>query len=443
MRFLSFLFLCLLAPVLRAEFEIAGRMPEELMPGLRRVIDSALRNSDPMQQSEVLMEEAEGRRISARSAVLPSLRTSLALRQEEDQDRAHDRGFEERVIYSVTLSQPLYHWGARKNEKDIGKLQHEIESLNTSRTASQVITKTRSDYMQLVIAKQELARSAIDLELNRGELDFQQRQVEAGAASRSSLERFELDLSRSELARVRALADWERRLQELAIYAGLEVEALEMLVADEIPEVTVLEPEEVDSMGSYFEEGVEQDELVQRRAKDVEIERKRLKIVRTSLRPKIDAQVGLTSNARDLDGVRREQEFAFFGLSVGWNIFDGFQTRGRVREALGRLSRVERSKERLEDELMRSYRQTQRRLEIAARALAIDERLAQGVWGQVVQVRKAVEEERMAASQIDRYERDFHQASIRAQRSRIAYLETLSELVLELGLDPVEERLEN
>lgn len=442
MRFLLFLTLCLLGPLLRAEFELSGRMPEDLMPGLRRVIDSALRNSDPMMQSERLMEEADGRRVSARSAVLPSLRTSAAFRQEDDRER-DEQGFEERVIFSVTLSQPLYHWGVRKKERDIGKLQHEIESLNTSRTASQVIKKVRSDYMGLVVAKQELERSAVELELDRAELDFQQRQIEAGAASRSSINRFEIARDRSELARVRALMEWERRLEELSIYAGLEAEALEALVAEEIPEVEVLSPEELEWFELHFVEGVEQDEMVRRRDKDIEIERKRLDIVRMSLRPKIDAQVGITSNARDLDGVRREQEFAFFGFSVGWNIFDGFQTKGRAREALSRLSRVERSKEILEDSLMRSYRQRQRQLEIGARALAIDERLAQGVWGQVVQVRKAVEEERMAASQIDRYERDFHQASIRAQRSRISYLETLSELASELGLDPAEQRLEN
>ncbi len=408
------------------------------MPGLQAVLENALNASEAAQLQQYFEEEARGRRVASRAAVLPSLRTSVSLRQEEEQGSADESSFEDRVVYDLTLSQPLYHWGARDSEKEIGSLRYDIETLNASQTASQIVQNTRRGYMGLVIAKQELEASSRSLELKREAVARQRKEVDAGSASEASLESLEIELERQELTYLSALNDWETSLIDFALYVGMDRVAVEAQLAAAIPKVAVMPPEKVRSLLRYVQPALETDEALRKQALEVEIAKNQLEIEKVATRPKFDAEIGMSSNALDDDGTRREQEFVYFGLRVGWDIFDGFRTKGRQMEAAARLARTRKLQASLRGATERIISRQLLTLELAARTLAIDERLMEKREKGLASARDGVVDQRVSQAQLDDLEEDFALASIQLQRSRMAYFEAVARFVSLAGLEEFE-----
>src|SRR5690606_12749243 len=105
--------LCLAPLFLRAESSLWHQLPERLMPEIGPMIEAGLSQADEMRDSGFARREAEGARLSSRSAVLPTFGMSSTYRREQDFESSFGQEQRDRMIYFVTLSQPLYHWGAR------------------------------------------------------------------------------------------------------------------------------------------------------------------------------------------------------------------------------------------------------------------------------------------------------------------------------------------
>ncbi|MDQ8187894.1 TolC family protein [Pelagicoccus sp. SDUM812002] len=402
---------------------------------MKDIISGAMEGAELMLLREYSEAESEGRRIAARAAVMPSFRSNFAFRQEKAIDDIDGTGYEDRVVYNVTLSQPLYHWGTRRSEKELGELQFEMEKLNTQIVAASVLAQVRHDFMGLIVAKQRSIRAQLDLKQAVSQRNFQQSQIEAGAASSGSITRFDLDVERKELLSLRAESDYELRLGELANYVGMSPKQLSGLAVGVVPEVDILDQQEIESLVAYYDQAIEEDERIQQSEIDIEVNKRHLDIARKALLPKVDAQLGLSSNALDVDGTRREQEYSYFGLSVGWTVFDGFRKKGKTMEALSRLSRAERAKRLGEERLLLSFDRLLRRLSIEGRALAIEERVLKSARQELDQVKLDVEEQRSPVSAEEKAQSDYDNTLIRTQDSRISYLDTLSQVANELGLD--------
>lgn len=405
------------------------------MPQMREVIAAALKNSNAIEQRAFVEAEAEGRRMAARAAVKPNFSTSVSFRQEKDEDTVGETSFEERVVYNVVLRHPLFYWGALNSEKRIGEMQFDMEALSSQLARLELVQSIRREYMSLVIAKQRFERVRLDLEEAKSKLDYHLESVEKGLASSSSAFPLELDVERKELSALRIQSDWDYALQGLANQTGIDAESLAGLIADEIPEFELLSPESMDQFAAYFERGVDVDETNKRLALDLEIEKRRLQIIDQSLKPRFDAQVGLSSNALDLDGTRREQSYSYFGLNVGWNIFDGFRKKGRSMEAVNRLMRKEKSKELFEANLIRSFERMRMTLEIELRSLAIEEQALVSLRANLKFIGEQMEDGLASETAFTKRQRDFTNTSINTQNRRIAYLNALSQLAAGLGMD--------
>lgn len=434
MRLFSLLIVCVLGTSAFAEVTFVGKMPEDLMPEMREIIDSALTSSEGVWDRDLAETAAEGRRIASRSAILPSFRTNVSFRKEQDEDSVIS-SYEDRVVYNVTLSQPLYHWGARRAEMKVGKLQYESEILSTEQAMERILNSVRRSYMSLVVAKRTLARSRASLEDAQEKLAYQQELVESELAGKATLLPLEIDVDRKQIGLLRELSSWEFKLDELSLLSGIDVDRIEVLIVDDIPKFEPLPEDELAGLGDYFADAAEADEDLKKRDLGIEIQKQRLKIQEQALKPKIDAQIGLSSNALDLNGTRREQSYSYFGLSVGWNIFDGFRKRGNTLEALSNLNLQERSKNAFERSLMRKYQRLAKALEIEGRSLALQETYVRTREGSVEWARLGVEEGRSSARELDDLERAQESLQIETLGVRVNYLMALSELASELGLD--------
>jgi len=425
-------------------FPVAGKLPEDLMPQMKEAIEVALESSQAMQLRAFGEEEAEGRRVAAKSAVLPSFSTDVAFRGENEFGDAGENEFEERMVYNVTLSHPLYHWGTKRSEAQIGELLYDLEKVGTEAEKLKVVNDVRNGYMSLVLAKQRLQRSRLDLSEAREDLAIRRELVEAGSASESSLASLELDIERKELNLLRNESSWAHSLNSIAAGLAIAPMVLEGLVADGIPAFDVLDSValirlrgivvEMSGARSDPKEGGVGLELERHRIL-MEVEKRRIQIEENSLKPKINAQLGLTSNALDLDGTRQEQEYAFLGLRVRWMIFDGFRKKGKTREALSRLARAEKVKVQTTERFVRELEHQIAQLEIAGRVLEIEEKVLASAKEQLDRTIEAIEDQRLPESEAKKSQRHYDNASLKAQGARKSYLQALCEIVMSLGLD--------
>lgn len=435
---------CLMVSSSYGGMSVEGKLPEDLMPELNLVIDAALEKSETMLMRAFSEEEAEGRRVAARAAVLPSFSSDVAFRQERELGALGGEEFEDRIVYNVTLSQPLYHWGTKRSEKEIGELLYDLEATGTDAARLGVLGSVRSSYMNLVLAKQRLRRVSLDLEEALEDLAIQKDLVEAGSVSESALAALELDIERKELALLQERANWSHNLGGVAASVSLEPATLESLVAERVPEIEVLDQVALIYLrelarkavgrtdeSSGGELGIE----LERHRLQTEIERRRIQIEENALKPKINAQLGLSSNALDLDGTRQEQEYGYLGLRVKWMIFDGFHKRGKTMEAVSRLGRIEKMKEQAKARFARDLEHKISRLEIAGRRLEIEERVLGSAREQLERIELAIEEQRVSEAERKKYQRHFDNASIHTQSARVDYLRAFGEIVLSLGLD--------
>ena len=423
--------MALFPTILCAQGSLSDQLPEKLIPNIGVVIDAALEQSSVMYDRELVETIAQGQRIVRSAASRPSFRASLSYNQEEEQNAKS--GFEERLVYSVTLRKSLYHWGALKANNKIGALLYEIEILNTKTAAEGVYAGVRKRYMDLVLAKVQRALDEQELELKRRELNEQKERSLDGLVSSAQLAGIEVSIKRLELTRLRSRSSWEEKLVGFSDYTGLAVEELTGYVGDEIPLFEPLAPEAIRALAPLLKSSLFQDESIARKERSIEVSKKQLEIASVTLKPKLDVRIGMTQNARDLNGLRREQEYLYAGVSANWSIFDGFRTKGLKMEALARLQRNETSKRQLERQLERAYSKALVALEVASLTMSLKEQELRGNIGGFGYQKDEYESGRISEAQLARIQQKVERVSYAAQRARVVYLNALSKLSTMVG----------
>lgn len=425
MRLLIVSALTLISSTFALGENVEDQLPEKLIPGMVAVIDAAMERSSTMDERELIEAELKGRRISSSSAVLPSLSASSSYRQEDNLAKVSEIGFEERFVYSVYMQQPLYHWGALSAGKKIGKLQYGAELLNTTIAGDNLLSNVRRLYMDLMLANLDLIIKTEDVSMKRRQYDTQEERRKLGLVSDGSMHTVQVSLEKSEISQLQSAMNRDDKLLELVNYSGVDENEIIANLVDEIPVFEPLLPEDIKALESQLEVGVERSEYVVRQSQVIEISRKQLNIARVAMRPKFDIRIGMSQNARDSEGVRRESEYLYAGLRASWSIFDGFRTRGRKMEALARLKKNEELKGRLETQLKRNGKKTLFALEMASRRLIMQEQEYRIRTNSLNAATDNFEAGRISNLDLVNARQRYRQVTLSTQRSRVGYLNAL------------------
>ncbi len=424
------------AAVWADELELVAHLPERAMPGLESLLASALERSDEARLLELARSEADGSLTVARATTLPQVRAYVNARQEEYLSEALAESSKQVVIYQVAATQPLYHWGARRSEREIGELAREIASLNEAELEDRIVANARAAYMAAVVARQVLALTDLRLEQKGRALGFQRERAAAGQLAALALEDSELEMERLELARLRSEGEWRSRLLELAQAVGIEPGELEGRIGPLVPRVEPIAEGALAALEESFAARLPERVELRRNDAAAGMARKALDIERQSLKPKVDLQIGVSQNGLDENGVRRELQFAFVGVAVNWSLFDGFRAKGRRQEALARLDRVERGRPQLETALQLRWGRALARLDLAARTLRIEERL----FARREEARAAADQDLEAGAvseaQHEEARRVYLESLIGIQVARAEYFNAVVALAQLLDLDP-------
>jgi len=417
-------------------------LPEEVFPELKDILRQALAQSPRMITRNFELIEATHELGATRARQYPRAGVfGMYFYQRDDRVDRPEPSLGEKFYYDVRVTQPVFHWGALRDETERARIQAKIEEADYLEAYRLLALSVRRQYLGLIVRKavRVRAQAAYDRQVRR--VEMQKVRVASGEAPSSVLQPEELVLRERQVDLERATYDFENALRTFRRTTGVSDFGAER-VPGEIPKIEVGGEEAVlDLRRNFVEKGDLQEAFRLRKALfSLQREQLREKITRRDLWPKFDFQAGLTQNEISYTeniGDRVGVTSLFAGLRVTWNIFDSRATRERMLASRARQRRLEQEIRNLEQELRDEALAAADELRIFGMAMRnADQRLVMQVSGRKMAEENfnrglATEEHVAAAAYSEQV------ARVNAFIGRSSYLEGVANFLSAVNADPI------
>ena len=422
--------------------EIAGTLPEDYLPSLRPILESARQRSPQAIAAQIEIALSEARVDTADAPRLPSLGATFNLASNQtavpgdNRTQTRDTGF----FYNVTLNQALFHWGALKNQGAIAAINVQIARKNYDEAYRLLAVNLRGLFLSLVAKKAALLQARHALGLGEAGLALEQEKLQRGLAARNQVAARELGLREFRLHVAQLEADFAGDRQRLARIAGLDE------LADETVPAEIPKPGYSAGLAATVVTGLRRDGAkgtIEAQILDLRIQEaaRRYEIEKVRLRPKVFASAGAglenattaTANSVTQQGVTRQT----VSVNAQWYLFDGHATRGAKREAITTRRLRERQLAVVTAETIERAGILERQLALDAEALEIGE-MQRGLAAEALgHARRELALGNLPANALNQAESGLRQREAAVAGARAALLSRWSELVSLAGLDPV------
>jgi outer membrane protein TolC len=351
----------------QAESNAASNTPPPLAHyTLRDCINRALEHNPDILVAKQHLEEAAGAIIEARAGFLPSL-TSYASYEKLETDYATLGGTASNRTYvwnvNVRLTETIYAGGAVRARMDIARLQRQSRTQDFEAQVDQVIMDVR-------IAVYDILRNKADVAVHEEAVNFlteqarnEQAKLEVGTGQKLNVLRAQVNLALEQSALVDArtrLRDSYLRLSELlAIPYSTEQDQ----VPFEVEGTLAYEKAVLDLDNCLSRASVQRPELTAR-DNEIKVQKKQLIVDHSEILPHINLFAGYDVVSES--DVALPQDFSGYvaGGAVDWHVFDGWATKGRMRETRARIDAAEiafdATLRNIQTEVLRAYRDLQR-----------------------------------------------------------------------------------
>ena len=367
-------------PVFAQQTGVTGTMPEDLMPGLRPLIENGLKQAPDMIAKDINISIAEAQRLyNGYAPMLPGVSSNAQYGEYEtaiaNNAQATSRSLG--TFYQVAISQPVFHWGALRNQLQMQKIAVLLSEKDFALGYLTFANSMRRQYEALIIARIALRNEQLSLKMRQKALDLANVELKAGTIPQSALNAAQLDFDSSQLA-----FDKDTQAYDFARRAFARQAGVGELPGDSVPEGIPL-PKYAAAASSALVAG-----LLQTGAQNtIQVQQGRLQVAQSVLQYK-NARLGLMpnfsagasiqewnqSNVQNGAVTQTALTSEQVALRVDWTIFDGFQTRGRTREALLRRRQAERQLDQTTDQILSDAQNSRRSVDLAWRQLQVTER---------------------------------------------------------------------
>jgi len=362
------------------EVAVNGTVPEDSIPQLKALIVHGLQQSPEMISRQLDIAVADAQRMyTGISPMLPSAsaggnygvtRSGVGL-------SSLAAGAAVGTSYGVSVSQPLFHWGALKNQLQIQNISALIARKQYIQGYLGFIGTVRSQYLGLIEEKLRLRNILLDLDIRKKALTLAQDKLSKGLISSNEIAGPEIEYEAGSLNADRERLSYDFSRHALAHLVGVD-EITDESIPLEIPLPSYSANTAKQLLSGLLSEHAASNLDIQIASLGVEQAKLNYKIYRVAQLPMVGLSAGLNqNNIVTVVGNSISQSFVLqeqYSIGVGWNIFDGFSTRNRKREALLRERQSEMALAKKTDEILSLAQNKERGVSFAWRALAINER---------------------------------------------------------------------
>ena len=177
------------------------QLPEDVFPELKQILAEAANRSPRMVAQDLNLLIADGDLIQAKSGMLPRLggyyQKSKTKDIREDVAGTLDSN---KTYYSVSLSQPIFHWGALRNNAKAGEIRRLIADENYGEAYRVLAQEIRANYLGLIMLKVGVRVSTFNRKLSEEKLAVEEERLQKKVISEGAIFQTRIDAEQARLA---------------------------------------------------------------------------------------------------------------------------------------------------------------------------------------------------------------------------------------------------
>jgi outer membrane protein TolC len=312
-------------------------MPEDSIPVLKAILETAAKQSPTVIMKAIQLEQAEAATYFSRSAMLPAVSGSFSFATTTVYPEIGDANKSSGPYYNFGVTQPIYQWNALKNQHEISKIGVKISQKNYVDGYRGLLNTLRSQFLGLIYRKINLQTQRFNLALTKKYLALDEVRAKAGELSPVQMIIPRMNGVDAELAMARSDEDYDHMKRSFIRLAGI----------DSLPEEAI--PLEVPTWAGSNELVASLAALLKRDGVDVTLQGQlntlslkqddlNYKIAKVRLYPKVSASAGVSQTNNQVVTTTYVSQSASkswnFNVVANWTIFDGFASRGSKISAL-------------------------------------------------------------------------------------------------------------
>lgn len=428
------------AAALAQSGDLESTLPEHHFPGLKRLLEGAVKRSPTMLENEIEIALSDARVAIENSPRLPNVWGDVRYDNSQsavsgvNSRRNRDSG----VFYNFQVGQALFHWGALKNAAERARLGVGIAEKNYQEVYRLLALEIRRSFLNLVANKAALQHLRNSHVLKEDDLKLEQDRFSRGAASRGDVFGKEQAVTESALQIQRGETALAAGLRSLSRISGTRLTAED--IPDDVPEIAYspdLTRALVDALLRDGAQSTFEAQVLQMRVDDAELA---YKIARVRLLPRFGINAGhsventtnVTGATVDQQGVERQT----VTLRADWSIFDGFRTAGEKRMALRSKRLNETRLAHSIERILTEAQQLQDSLTLEANVVRVADNYRVLAQGEIGRVKEEVELNNAAPYAIKQAEEAHLYRIALSASARARLLSEWSALVSLVGADP-------
>lgn len=361
-------------------------LAERVFPSLQPILQTAASQSPRMVTRALDLEIAENNRIAARAGTLPTVGGSFRFVEARD-DRA-DLTNSVRVqksYYDFGVTQALFHWGERVNNKRIGEIQKAVTEGNYREGYRGLVQEIRSKFTTLIILKVQVQRWKEGVAHAKQQAAFGEERLAKKVISEVEMAPLRLNAELAQINLDRSEFDYEMAKDSFARLTGT-AKLRDDQIPDEVPAVRHDQMPVNQLLASFLgtKEPATNEAVVARYNR--EIAELTLKNENTRLRPKFNFIAGVNQDeqAYTINAAQKYRVNSFYaGVSATWTVFDGFASSAAKRNAIARLRQSELDSEEIANRLGQQAQSQARQVEFSGRLMSVADRSLASAQGNV------------------------------------------------------------
>ena len=436
----TFLLILVSGAVLRAESpSVQGTLPEDYLPGLRPLLTMSVERSPSTISASIALAAQEAARYSYSAALWPSLNANSDYQATTTAETNSASSTSKGLFYGVSVSQPVFQWGAYKNNAAIGRLGVKIAERQFADAYRLLAISIREQYMALIGKKVQLRNARFSLKLSKEAMDAQQARFDAGASSQAELGNFRLSVEQAQLDSDRAEEDFaysKRVFMRLVGIDALDDEAIPLEMGHPVYSAPMADS----VLAGFVGDGIESTFQSQVFKMYIQQQDLNYSIAKVRLLPKFIAAASYNLNDYTEPEPGRVAQIALhtenYQIAANWAIFDGFATKGAKLSALATKRMYEAQRKAYVDSTVDQITDMRRQIGFSARGLSLTEIHHDLI---AAQVKRLADDQKLGyASQatIDSGVLTLYSTEFQVVTSRTDYFSRWSEFISLAGIDP-------
>lgn len=421
---------------------IAGSMPEDHLPGLRGLLETALKQSPEVLQQRFEIEDAEARVYLEGYQRWPTVGGDIRYTSNEEAISGNESTSSRAsgLFYSLSANQALFYWGEIRNRTRAAKIGVLIAEKNFSEAYRTIATEIRRLYLGLVFQHAVLVQSKHRLAMEEAALAGTREQQTRGLAAVGEVLNRELLVETLQLDVARAQNRFDSERRRLARIAGLDEIPAEQ-IPFVIPEPNFRAALAEELVAEFLRDGAASSFRVQIAEMGIKQADLRYRIARVRLLPKFSTSIGYSRDSYTNATPDRLSQTAITRQSIdvrgNWSIFDGFATRGAKLQAKAERRQWERRLKAWSDAAMDEAQTLERSVRIEARAMQLASRRREGAAAAVRLAEEEAKAGRRAELELERARNQLFEAEAAEAAARAAFLSEWAALVSRVSEDPI------